>query len=338
MRLFSNKPFLILAVINIIYVFNIIDTHRLIKDTKSSIKTALGDMGVEKYKNRQRLESKDLVIYFNMDKSLKIDKVEKKSEKSSHFLDDKVIHEPSFYQWGGDVYDLRNEGYYYLVDFKRGIDRNIIIYKNDIFSLMSSLSWLVVHGSNDDRKSFDNKYSKLLNNKLSLTCGDLSSFASSILDSLNIENRVVHFFTMDEKNSYDNGHVLIEAKVDNQYILFDLDNNQYFKTNERILSAKDFIDNTNWDAIEFVKLSIDSNTDSQNFYSGNISFHGFMDYVNSNIKAWYKRVLQVPLIVENDIAYVGLSDKQSEDSVLDYHPKAVILTKDEFNKKFYGEK
>ena len=315
-----------------------VDFYKLAQHSKVTIKTFLGNIGIEKYKSSITIESKNLVIYFNMTKSIKVDAVTQYTDKSKHFLRGVIIHKPAIYYWGDKVYNLNREGYYYLIDFKKGISRNIIIYKNSIVSLLSSLSWLTVHGTKDDATSFDHKYNKLMGNKLSLTCGDISSFASSLLNRLNIENRIVNFVTLDEKNSYDNGHVLIEVKINGKYILFDLDNNQYFKRDGVYLNAKDFIGGVDWNNIELVKLSMDNNTDSQNFYLEKISLHGFVDYINNDIKKWYKRVMQVPMITQNGQLYMGLVDEKLKNSLLKYYPNAKVLSKDEFNKKFYVNK
>lgn len=337
MILFKNRPFMALLIINIIYLTSVVDFYKLAQQSKSSIKTFLGNMGIKKYKSSVALESKNLVIYFNMEKSLKIDELIQKNDNTQSFLNDVIVHRPATYNWGSEVYNLNREGYYYLIDFKKGISRNIVIYENNIVSLLSSLSWLTVHGSKDDATSFNSKYEKLLGDKLSLTCGDISSFASSLLNRFNIENRIVNFVTLDEKNSYDNGHVLIEVKINSNYILFDLDNNQYFKRDEEYLNAKDFIGGVAWGEIELIKLSTDNNTDTQNFHLDKISLHGFVDYINNDIKSWYKRVMQVPMITKNGQLYMGLVDTKLKNDLFQYYPNAMLLTKDAFNKKFYGE-
>ena len=304
---------------------------------KQSIKRVLGEIGVKKYQQNIPIDSRNLVIYFNKEKSDTLTPLENNSTKYKHFSNDELIFKPTIYKFGGELYDLTQEGLYYMVDFKQGVAHNVIIYNKNIYSLLSSLSWLVVHGTNDDGKSFETNYNNILHSKLSLTCGDISSFVSTLLNRLNIENRVVNFVTMDKKNSYDNGHVLIEVKIDGKYTLFDLDNNQYFMQGEKALSAKDFIGFKSWDSLKLIKLSNDNNVDAQHFSVGSISLHGFIDNVNNHIKKWYKRVMQVPMISEEGVVYMGLSNKKDVGDLLKYYPNAVILSRDEFNKKFYGE-
>lgn len=99
MKLFSNKPFIALFIINMIYLTSLIDINRLIIDTKSNIKIILVNMGLKKYKDNRELESDELVIYFNMEKSIKINKIVRNNHKT--FLNDIIFHEPGIYKWGG---------------------------------------------------------------------------------------------------------------------------------------------------------------------------------------------------------------------------------------------
>lgn len=238
---------------------------------------------------------------------------------------------------GGGSYNMSVEGYYYLVDFNRGISRNFIVYNDDVKALLSALSYLHVHGNLDDKLSKTDMLKKMTTKKISLTCGNISMLVLNILKEYNVESRLVSFLTMDKWNSYDNGHTLIEVKIDGKWVLLDIDNNRYFKLYNKNMNLLDFFNDLDWNDIAFSQLSEDENLDSQNFTSNSISYHGFADYIYSDIRKWYKRVMQIPMIFENDIRYVGLKDENNRDRVLEYYPNAKILTQQEFRKKFYGD-
>ena len=104
------------------------------------------------------------------------------------------------------------------------------------------------------------------------------------------------------------------------------------------MNLRDFFEDISWDDIKFVFLSSDENLDTQSFFSDGINYYGVADFIYSDIKNWYKRVLQIPIILENEKIYIALKDTQYKDRVLAYYPNALIMTIDEFNKKFYGEK
>ncbi|WP_107930128.1 hypothetical protein [Campylobacter concisus] len=239
---------------------------------------------------------------------------------------------------GGAEYNMTREGYYYLVDFNSNINKNLIIYKHNIFSLLLSLSWLHVHGTKDHLLSHEERIKKIANNKLSLTCGDISLFIQRLLQQKGIESRIASFLTMEQWNTYDNVHTLLEVKVDEKWTLFDIDNNRYFMYKNKEMNLRDFFEDINWDDIKFVFLSSDENLDTQSFSSDGINYYGVADFIYSDIKTWYKRVLQILIILENEKIYIALKDTQYKDRVLAYYPNALIMTIDEFNKRFYGEK
>ena len=57
-----------------------------------------------------------------------------------------------------------------------------------------------------------------------------------------IESRVVQTLTVEDWNSYNNGHTMIEIyRHDfNKWVLYDLDNNAYFSANQIPLSLLEF--------------------------------------------------------------------------------------------------
>lgn len=240
---------------------------------------------------------------------------------------------------GGVEYDMNIEGYYYLVDFHKNISRNFIIFNNNVKSLLSSLSWLHVHGYLDDKYALNtNKMiNKLKTKKLSLTCMGISYFAYNILQNYNINSRIVQFSTAEDWNTYNNGHTLLEVKINKQWILFDIDMNRVFKLNNRYMNILDFFDNINFDDIQFEILSTELNIDSQNLSSGSISYHGFADYTYKHIAKYYKRIMQIPIIIEDKKMYVGLKNIGDRDRFVQYISSDQILTEQEFRKKFYGD-
>ena len=340
--IFRNKLFSLLLLFNILYFSSQVNWYHVLHDSKHAVGYILGQIGIEKYKHYTIKKSKEpLVIYFDKEKSTiinpRVDIWDLNSYKHID-MDNSLILPPRIYKWGGKLYNLTNEGCYYLVDFKKEISRYVIIYKKDVLSLMSSISWLVTHGNKDEFKSFSEKIKKLKTKKLSLTCGPVSTFASKLLNKYHIENRIINFLTIDQWNTYDNGHVLIEVKINHRYVLFDLDNNLYFGLRGKKLKAKDFLDKIDFNLLKFRKLSKDSYVDTNGFYYNKINYIGFADYINNHIRKWYQRVMQVPIIIKNGIYYVGLNNKKYKDNILKYIPNAIILNKDEFFKKFYRGK
>lgn len=228
-------------------------------------------------KKISKISNENLVLYFNGTSTEKIYHIV--NNKNSMSINSTLINEPGIYKWGGAEYNMTREGYYYLVDFNSNINKNLIIYKHNIFSLLSSLSWLHVHGTKDRLLSHEERIKKIANNKLSLTCGDISLFIQRLLQQKGIESRIVSFLTMEQWNTYDNGHTLLEVKVDGKWTLFDIDNNRYFMYKNKEMNLGDFFEDINWDDIKFVFLSSDENLDTQSFSSDGINYYGVADFI-----------------------------------------------------------
>ena len=74
---------------------------------------------------------------------------------------------------------------------------------------------------------------KALNSKIFGTCGTITIWIQEILESNNIKSRIVQTLTLDDWNTYDNGHTMIEVYHNDlqKWILYDLDSNVYFSKN-----------------------------------------------------------------------------------------------------------
>lgn len=223
-----------------------------------------------------------------------------------------------------------------MIDFVNNQNRNFIVYKKDLFSLLSSFSWLHSHGSKDKEYVFLKKYEKLKTKKLSLTCGYISTFVSQILNKYEIPNRLVSFITMDKWNTYDNGHALIEVKIGGKWILFDIDNNRYFLHKKEPLNLKSFLEKKiDWREVEYKYLSTDHNLDAQNFGNKKLSYHAVADYINNDLNNWYKRVMQCPMILKDGVFYI--SKEKFSKKLLQYYPNLKVVPQGIFIQKFYGE-
>ena len=286
--------------------------------------------------NISHLPSRNFGLFFRLTNSFKIFPTDKNNltcNKISYLKNNKLIFEPGYYSWGGNVYNLTKEGLYYLVDFKNKTGRYAIIFKRDVKVLLSSISWLISHGNRDNELNFRGKINKLIHHNLYLTCGSVSRLSSDILNSLNIKNRIVTFLTLDKWNSYDNGHTMIEVKIKDRWVLFDIDNNRYFQIDNKALSAKDFLEKNIITEMSFVMISKDCSC--SNFYFKNINWNSICYYNHLNIKKWYKRVLQIPIIIKNGKFYTTLENKKSKEKVKYYYPNIIILDKQSFLNKFY---
>ena len=222
-------------------------------------------------------------------------------------LPERLVIEPGIYRIGTERYDLSNEGLYrFITPRERNTQR--IVYRHDTTALLSGLSWIVSHGNADNAESFVRLEEKAKSDKLYLTCGRVSRWANHLLDTLGIESRFVQTITLEEWNTYDNTHALIEVfrPEISKWVVYDLDNNASFTAAdiETPLSLIELSDRSGNGTFTIVPLSHDIRLDVSNFKAKEFSYHFILEGINADIKSWYKRVLQVPLIPDGPDRFV----------------------------------
>lgn len=256
--------------------------------------------------------------------------------KISEHLPDDLIIKPGNYYISGKEYDFTQEGLYRFV-VPDQYNHQRIVFNNNIASLLSAIAWIISHGEIDDTKSIDDLVSKATASKLYLTCEAASRFTHEVLNRLNIKSRVIGTRTLDRWNTYDDGHYLIEVYHDDtkQWVLYDIDNDLYFSINNRPLSLYDFVNNE--DQYEIVSISNDCKTVAPNMIN-NYDYTFVNEERLSNLRRWYKRIMQLVYIENNDGHYTF------NDQIHDVHyyprgafPNLTHLNRNYFANMFYKE-
>jgi hypothetical protein len=256
-------------------------------------------------------------------------------------IPDTLIINPGKYIFEENVYELNSEGLYKFIS-PGEYNMQRIVYKNNTDALISSVAWIYSHGNSDNRLSIDEINNKAMSGKIFGTCGAISNWMKETLEKQNIPIRIVSTLTLEEWNSYDNGHTMVEIYRDeyNGWILYDLDNNAYFEKQNKPLSLIEFIEvvkkNENY---EIVKIANDISLDISNFETKQGYNYGLLfDHVygnEENLKEWYKRVIQVPMIKDNNEFY--FFDNENKEKILEYSNSYSHINEQEFFKKFYSE-
>ena len=86
-----------------------------------------------------------------------------------------------------------------------------IVYRRHIWALLSGLSWISTHGSLDNSTPHDELRRIVLTRKLVVTCGKISEFGCQILERVGVRAPLARATTLQKLNTYDNGHVWMEA-------------------------------------------------------------------------------------------------------------------------------
>ena len=246
----------------------------------------------------------------------------------------RLIINPGYYFWRDKVYDLRIEGIYRFFKYDKTQEQRIV-YKNNLYDLLSSLSLIHTHGIGDDHLNINELTQKALKNKLVLTCGYISRWINNILKSLKIKSRLVATLTLDKWNNYDNGHTMIEIYDRNlkKWILFDIDNNSYFINQQRkeplsLIEFSKYVKSKHYN-LEPLAYDISYANNMNSFYNEKVFF---------DKKNWYRRVVQVIMIFDEEYGKYFHFDLKNKKRIQSYSNNYTYINPIKFMKKFYNSK
>jgi len=146
--------------------------------------------------------------------------------EAAHPLPDTLLIRPNLYWYQGRAYDLTQEGLYRLV-LPLGDNQQRIVYSGDLGILLSSLSWVLVHGFSDREWSTTHDvFGVLKTRKLRLSCGLLHSVGLHVLRQLGYQAHAVAGEAASDRGEYDgDGHSALEVyhPALRQWMFCDLD-------------------------------------------------------------------------------------------------------------------
>lgn len=305
---------------------------------KRAAMKVLGEVGLkEKIIEPPSIENNAPFVYYAFLDNTEI--INSTGNEDSIDLPKSLIIKPRKFRFYGKTYELKKEGLYRFV-YPGKENQQRIVYENNVDALLSSIAWIHSHGNSDDKKSYSEINEKILHSKIFATCGSISEWAQNTLESNGVKSRIVSSLTLDQWNSYDNGHILIEAyrKNYNKWVVYDLDNNAYFSKNGIPLSLIEFSAQSSDLDYEINYIASNANLDVANFIDDKTNYdYSFLieaRFVNENSrKQWYKRVMQVPLIGDGKYNYffnnTNISRVESYSSYYKY------MDKKQFLEKFY---
>ena len=212
-------------------------------------------------------------------------------------------------------------------------------------SLLRYLSALQIHGNRHDGESLDKLKERLRNETwVSITCGTISSLAVKILREEGFQSRFVSTLTLDEWNTYNNGHSLLEALFpEDGWVLVDIDFGFLFRESGKFLSTYEFWKSVQEDKKpEFFPLAekaLDPFYHDPFFYPSSRGFNYSLYFrwkwrTMEEKWRWYRRVFQTVGIAneEGKICFFG-----PERKIKEYYEKHLILPEQEWYKKFYAD-
>lgn len=247
-------------------------------------------------------------------------------------LPDELIISPNSYQTYGQIYNLDQEGLYRFLDPPNS-NQQRIVYQDNIEALMSAISWIASHGLADKGKSSEELLEKAKTQKLSINCGDVALF---VLKNLNIKARIVTTLTLEEWNSYDTGHTMVEVFDDGRWKVYDLDNNVRLLADGQPLNFLEFAERAASGDYQIEKIADDAEYSVEGSKKAGYDYSFYFEAIFSSeetLRQWYKRVIQVPLVGEYPTYY--FFDEVNRARIESYASNYKFLTREEFMKKFY---
>ena len=221
-----------------------------------------------------------------------------------------LVVSPGFYAFHGKIFDLRRDGLYRFMHIPIENQQRIVL-GGELHAFMSALAWISVHGSGDDARPFEDLEHLATQRKLSLTCGTLSNFASSLLGRIGVRARVVFTFSDGPYSGFDDSHMMIEVfRPDlHNWVIYDIDNDVSFAQDGAPHSLREFVSAVKSGAkYEIEPLASGSNLDTSRFETSNgysFVFYGELILSSENaLRAWYERVCRIMAINDANYYYV----------------------------------
>ena len=247
----------------------------------------------------------------------------------------------NFYSFAGLNYDCHEPGLYRFINPERINKQNVVIDPDNHPLTALFLSHLSIRGNADDNSTISTLEHEVTNRFLSLTCGPNCNFVNKLLCDIGVKSRIVHSHTIQNLNSYNNGHTLIEVfcETKKKYIVIDIDKKVIFSNKSKnLLSLFELCElihkNEDFSLISIFDMSL---VDWHCFKSASSGFsYSFIEqYLNYDLKNTYRRICQFPLIFSNKRFHACAWDKKFHEIIKSINSNYSIVDASSFHKMFY---
>jgi hypothetical protein len=165
-----------------------------------------------------------------------------------------------------------------------------------IVSFMTDVGYIYLHGNKDNSLSVEELEVASLNRKLSVTCGTIVMLLIDLLSDFGIDARQALSVTLMEINGLDDGHVMLETKVDGKWVLFDPDSRTVFGDGDYLLGVADLASNFRpLVGVNIMQLGPLSSMDNSGFLDENNVDLSFLEEKSrispESLSNWYARIL-----------------------------------------------
>lgn len=255
-----------------------------------------------------------------------------------------LVVPPGIYCFCGASYPCDYSGLYRFSKPQRANRQRVVYANDDPINFALSLSLLSIRGNRDDCLSEHKLRDEAGKRLLSLTCGPLSRFCITVLQSYGVSCREVGVHTLEQSNSYNNGHTLVEVwdPGKDSYVLVDVDKKCLYKEHGRHLNLIELVHSyKSGNHPEIVCAANASMVDFTNFVERSSGFnYQFLEMANYSsgvqMHANNSRLSQVPIIYCDNRPYLCSWNADVNDKFMNIYPDAAFLSVEEFVSKFYS--
>jgi hypothetical protein len=205
---------------------------------------------------------------------------------------------------------------------------------SQISDVMSFIANHHVHGTKDDFLSYKDAKKAMKSRKLEMTCGSITNFTIQCLKENKIESRFILTLTLDEWNTYNNGHSMVEVFEDGGWRLWDIDLKCYFTLQGKHLNAKEFCAISSQQNYEIVRFSHNNITQEKD----RDTWFGKLFSSEDGLRKFYKRACQIECIRYHGVFCFTSEEKDAPRiSAYPFCGPLYYIPKCEFDLVFYNE-
>lgn len=249
-------------------------------------------------------------------------------------LSSRLIQEPGFVCIDNQVFDLRGDGVYRFYRLPV-LSEQRIVCKGGVESFLKCAGYLWRYGLSDDAESPEKLEKHLKIRTVSCACVKIAYFASYLMNTLGIEARVVASMSKKDWGGQDDGHTLLEVKINGQWIAYDPTFNVLFSGGGKMLSILDVA------LHDFSEIQLQNLPGNPGFSSYETPHYNYDFWVmerflsEDSLRQWYRRILGVPLILSGGrfVASKGCIERESTPKFARFYE---LSDESAFKVKFYS--
>lgn len=253
-------------------------------------------------------------------------------------LPDNLCVSPGTYVLAGQVWNMTAPGVYRFSAEGMNL-RQVLVPTKDPRVNCELTQWLHGYGSTDHRHNTDKCIELAKTRRIWLTCTGAAHLAVAILRMCGHSARVVMGLTMDEWNTYNNGHTLIEVKTDDGWIRFDPTIGGWPQINGLPVSLLQLTrEQEKSFRLSFVHTCLARSFGKVQYRSEPGEFWLEQALLNDDLYIdWYQRVMQLPGILSEGYFHFPISDSLTRTRMLSYSTTFRSQTLSKFEGFFYGD-